>query len=61
MILEWASYQGDYEKQYYDIRLDDGSEITQCYPSSGKFHTIDGKQIDEFRVTHYRKSSPPKG
>ena len=55
----WVAYDGDYEKQEYNILTRDGHLYYRCWPNAGKFHvTFDrpyqvlGIQIDEKDVTH---------
>ena len=56
MESEWESYQGEYEKTFYDIKLDDRTIINECYPNAGIFHSNNGDTIDEYRITHFRLS-----
>ena len=58
----WVSYEGSYEKLYYDIRVesDDGVvEHHQCYPNCGTFHTKSGEEIPEYMVTEFRQTFYP--
>lgn len=57
---QWTEYNGEYSKEYYDIKTSEGLVHEQCYPSSGKFHTLKGVQIPEYEVTHIRKTKPPR-
>jgi hypothetical protein len=38
--IEWQPYKGDYDKFEYDIKLKDGTVVTNCYPNADKFHSI---------------------
>ena len=53
---EWVPYPGEYEKQFYDIRLKDGRELKTCWPNAGVFHASDGAYVKESYVTHFRVS-----
>lgn len=61
---EWQPYEGDYEKQEYDIRLLDGTVATNCYPHAGYFNSMsgeyDGQCFDENQVAEIRYSEFPK-
>lgn len=37
ILTDWHLYDFDYEKLEYDIQLQDGTIITNCYPNAGKF------------------------
>lgn len=52
----WVPYTGDYEKEFYDIKLDDGSVLLMCWPNAGTFHTQMGRVIDGAVVAHIRPS-----
>lgn len=58
---EWIPYDGDYCKEFQDIRLKDGTEIMFCYPNAGFFHPMEKSQssvsFPEKLVTHVRKTS----
>lgn len=41
---DWIKYDGDYEKEWYDIKLVNGQIIEKCWPNAGNFHAPDGKQ-----------------
>lgn len=53
---EWVPYTGDYEKQFYDIRLRDKRELPRCWPNAGTFHAEDGAYVKGEYVTHIRLS-----
>ncbi len=46
----WIEYTGEYEKQFYNIKLKDGKIINNCWPNAGTFHT-DGEVIDGHLVS----------
>ena len=58
---DWTKYKGEYEKEEYDIRLKDGTELGPCWPNAGNFNLLDnsGKVIDDSQVTHFRISKNP--
>ncbi len=37
---EWQPYTGDYDKFEYDVKLKDGTIITNCYPNAGNFQSL---------------------
>jgi hypothetical protein len=53
---EWLPYPGEYEKEWYDIKLKDGRIWYNVWPNAGKFHNIhgDGAYVKEEYVTHFR-------
>ena len=54
---EWLEYDGDREKEFYDIRLKCGREIMNCYPNSDHFHDTQwAKKYHDSQVTHIRLS-----
>lgn len=53
--MSWQEYIGEYEKEFYVIRLKNGKEIRGCWPNAGEWHsTLDGKQYDGSEVTHIK-------
>lgn len=46
---QWQSYIGDYDKFEYDILLQDGTIVENCYPNADKFHSIS----DAHRGQHF--------
>lgn len=58
---EWIPYDGDYCKEFQDIRLKDGTEIMFCFPNAGFFHPMEKSEssvsFPERLVTHVRKTS----
>lgn len=67
---DFIKFDGEYEKQFYDIVLYNGKFIIDgklkynrpdfiiehCWPNAGKFHTPDGTVIDGEDVYKYRRS-----
>jgi hypothetical protein len=58
----WEQFAGDYEKQEYDIRLQDNRIVKNCWPNAGNFHVllasdtekvrrIEGSQVKAIRVS----------
>lgn len=41
--MDWITYAGEYLKQEYDIRLNDGTVIKNCWPNAGYFHELLGE------------------
>lgn len=51
----WEQYSGDYEKQYYDIKLWSGEVYENCWPNANTFHEgVIGKVIDGKDVAYIR-------
>lgn len=51
----WVTFDGSYEKHFYDILLKDGSTLLKCWPNAGTFHEVKtGKVIKVEEVTHVR-------
>ena len=57
---DWKPYEGDYEKEEYDIRLQDNRIVKNCWPNAGDFHvllgetrgeTIPGTEVKTIRVS----------
>ncbi len=45
-MSEWSVYTGDVKKEFYDVKLFDGSVFVECWP----FHTgIHGQQVSHIR------------
>jgi hypothetical protein len=36
----WQPYINDYDKFEYDVKLNDGTIVENCYPNGGKFNSI---------------------
>ena len=59
-VFNWKPYKGVYEKLWYDIKLEDGSILTNCYPNAGFFHSFDGDEdgdcctVDEDDVVAFK-------
>lgn len=55
-MYEWVEYTGEYEKEFYDIQLKDGTVCYKCYPNAGTFHfgreIIDGNQVAKIRLVY---------
>lgn len=56
VLPAWHDYQGEREKEFYDVRTRDGQEYLRCWPNADRFHAKTGHVIDEKEVTHYRLS-----
>ena len=59
---DWIKYEGEYEKEFYDIKLHSGEIIPNCWPNAGTFHTgldriVDGGEVSHFRLAVYE--NPP--
>lgn len=60
---EWTKYKGDYDKEYYDIKLKKRMHgrlyVTYCYPNAGNFHELNGdlivpeENVDEIRLSKH--------
>ncbi|MDQ5929995.1 MAG: hypothetical protein QG594_1778 [Bacteroidota bacterium] len=61
---EWQPYIGDYDKFEYDIKLQDGTVVENCYPNGGKFNSIsdehERQSFDEKDVAEIRFSQRPR-
>ncbi len=57
MEHEWKPYGGRYEKVWYDIELEDGDIIYNCYPNAGTFHTCDQRMFTDDKVKRCRITS----
>lgn len=60
---EWIPFTGEYEKQFYDIRLKDGRELVHCWPNAGDFHAFNGVYVKGGYVTHFKvcdQQMPPR-
>lgn len=60
---KWQPYIGDYSKHEFDIILNDGREIWNCYPNARKFGALggpnDGQSFHEDLVAEIRFSQRP--
>lgn len=61
---EWQPYINDYDKYEYDIKLQDGTVIENCYPNGGLFNSHSdvnsGEDFNETEVAEIRFSQNPK-
>lgn len=57
--MGWTIYTGEYLKQEYDIKLNDGTIIKNCWPNAGYFHELLGecRLISEDQIDMIRPSS----
>lgn len=57
ITTEWTTFDGEYEKEYYDIELEDGKIYQCCYPNAGEFHCLEnlGKIVRGSDVVKIRK------
>lgn len=37
----WVKFDGNYEKEYYDVKLITGEIVESCYPNAGTFHVLE--------------------
>jgi hypothetical protein len=52
---EWQEYDHDYEKDFHDIRLKDGTELKECWPNAGIWYqALTGREVSDEEVTHVR-------
>lgn len=60
----WQPYIGDYDKFEYDIKLKDGTIVTNCYPNALHFNSFskehDGQRFHESKVAEIRFSENQK-
>lgn len=60
----WQPYIGDYDKFEYDVKLEDGTIVENCYPNARKFNSIsdlhDSQSFEESRVVEIRFSQSPR-
>jgi len=56
MTHKWKEYTGEYEKEFYDIKLESGNEYLHCWPNAGNFHLPSGGVIDGEAVKFFRLS-----
>jgi hypothetical protein len=62
----WMKFNGEYDKQYYDLKLKTGRLVTHCWPYKGTFNPvnrtnewpIEGWRIDEIRISEMQKNFP---
>lgn len=59
----WQKYKGEYEKYEYDIELNDGTIVPNCYPNGGVFDSINphfnNREFDESVIRKIRYSQEP--
>lgn len=36
----WKLFDANYEKEFYDVRLKDGTIVTHCWPNAGRMNDI---------------------
>jgi hypothetical protein len=56
---KWKPYNFDYEKEWYDIELQNGDIIYQCYPNAGWFHSEHLGLFSESMVKRFRRCKHP--
>ena len=60
----WQTYVGDYDKFEYDVKLENGTIVENCYPNGGKFNSIsdlhESQSFDEKDVVEIRFSQSPR-
>ncbi len=39
---EWIPWDGNYVKEFYDIKLHDGKVLRNCWPNAGRMHDLHG-------------------
>lgn len=47
-------YDGDYQKEFYDIVTDQFIKVNNCWPNNGWFIPASGKYIHESNVIYFR-------
>lgn len=55
----WIEYDGNYDKRWYDIQLEDGRVIESCYPNAGIFHDGKGNSFSGLDVVRIRGCPHP--
>lgn len=60
MSNQWLPFTGQYEKQFYDIKLHDGHVLEHCWPNADTFHTDMGVFAASL-VKEYRVCVPTRG
>jgi len=58
-LKQWQIFDGEYEKEWYDIKLKTGEIIHQCWPNAGNFHAPSGKQYKGRTVREMRLCKHP--
>ena len=58
-LKQWQIFDGEYEKEWYDIKLKTGEIIHQCWPNAGNFHAPIGKQYKGRTVREMRLCKHP--
>jgi len=59
-VMQWKMFDGEYEKEWYDIKLKTGEIIHQCWPNAGKFHPPNGgRQYEGEEVREVRRCKHP--
>ena len=56
MEHQYLPFNGNYEKEFYDVRLHNGQEIHDCWPNAGMFHAPGGTVITGAEVSSVRLS-----
>ncbi len=41
-MSDFVPFDGDYEKEFYDVRLADGEIVLACWPNAGKMCATNG-------------------
>ena len=57
-LNNWTTYNGTYEKKWYDVKTKQLNLFKQCYPNGGDFYTnknnmISGENTLEIRLSLY--------
>lgn len=55
---EWKLFEGEYEKEWYDIKTMDGTIHKHCWPNAGFMNAVHSKDSPKFGVgeCYYRLS-----
>lgn len=56
---QWQVYTGEYEKKWYDIKMNNGIIIKDCWPNAGMFHSEDSDYIPSQNVAYIRETDDP--
>ena len=58
-VRQWQIFGGEYEKEWYDIKLKTGEIVHQCWPNAGNFHAPSGIQYSGRTVREIRLCKHP--
>ena len=56
----WFKYNGWRYKEYYDVKLYDGTVVSKCYPNGASFHSnerrVSDSDVEFLRLNNYEDS-----